>query len=174
LRLLLDRHVASGAAATIVTSVVDRPFGYGRIVRDPGAGGPGEQIARIVEERDASSAERAIREINSGIYAFALDGLFDGLRRIATENSQGEYYLPDLVTIFRSDGGRVEPSPAAAEEVLGINSRAELAAVSRIMRNQKNAELMGAGVTLEDPATAYIHRDVTIGPDTIIHPCVMI
>jgi bifunctional UDP-N-acetylglucosamine pyrophosphorylase / glucosamine-1-phosphate N-acetyltransferase len=178
LQLLLDRHVASGAAATVVTAVVDRPFGYGRIVRDavqgPGPGGSGEQIARIVEERDASPAEREIREINSGIYAFALDGLFEGLRRIATENSQGEYYLPDLVTIFRSDGRRVESFSAAAEEVLGINSRAELAAVSRIMRDQKNAELMAAGVTLEDPATAYIDREVAIGPDTIIHPCVAI
>jgi bifunctional UDP-N-acetylglucosamine pyrophosphorylase/glucosamine-1-phosphate N-acetyltransferase len=172
LQQLFERHVASGAAATVVTAVVDEPFGYGRIVRDVGTGGSGEQIARIVEERDASPAEREIREINSGIYAFALDGLFAALRRIAAENSQGEYYLPDLVTIFRSDGRCVESFRAAAEEVLGINSRAELAAVSRIMRDQKNAELMAAGVTLEDPATAYIDRDVTIGADTIIHPCV--
>ena len=84
----------------MVTAVVDDPHGYGRIVR------AGEQIARIVEEKDATPAERAIREINSGIYAFALDGLFDAVRSIAAENAQGEYYLPDLVAIYRAARAR--------------------------------------------------------------------
>ena len=84
-------HRDAAAAATVLTAVVDDPHGYGRIVR------AGERIARIVEEKDASPAERAIREINSGIYAFALDGLFDAVRGIAAENAQREYYLPDLV-----------------------------------------------------------------------------
>ena len=95
LTALVDRHASGGAAATIVTAVVDEPRGYGRIVRS------GEQIARIVEEKDATPAEREIREINSGIYAFALEGLFDAVRSIAAENAQREYYLPDLVAIFR-------------------------------------------------------------------------
>ena len=100
-RTLVDRHHTGGAAATVVTAVVDDPHGYGRIVALDESG---EQIARIVEEKDASPAERQIREINSGIYAFALDGLFDAVRSIAAENAQNEYYLPDLVAIYRQRG----------------------------------------------------------------------
>jgi bifunctional UDP-N-acetylglucosamine pyrophosphorylase/glucosamine-1-phosphate N-acetyltransferase len=169
LKMLRDRHVSTQAAATVVTAIVDTPHGYGRIVRS------GEQIARIVEERDATPAEREIREINSGIYAFALDGLFDAVRSIASQNAQNEFYLPDLAAVYRNKGLRVEavtvPNP---DEIRGINSRRELAEVSRIVRQQKNAELMDAGVTLEDPATAYIDRDVEIGQDTVIHPGVSI
>ena len=162
---LVDRHTRSRAAATVVTAIVDNPHGYGRIVRS------GEQIARIVEEKDATPTERTIQEINSGIYAFALDGLFDAVRSIAAENAQREYYLPDLVAIYRRQGRPVETVVVPrADEILGINSRAELAAVSRIVRDEKNRALMAAGVTLEDPATAYIDRDVTVGADTIIHP----
>jgi bifunctional UDP-N-acetylglucosamine pyrophosphorylase / glucosamine-1-phosphate N-acetyltransferase len=173
LERLVQRHRESGAALTVMTATVDDPHGYGRIVREPGdrASSDGQPIAHIVEERDATSAERAIREINAGIYAFALERLFDAVRSIAAENAQGEYYLPDLVKIFRSRGRRVETvSVADANEIRGINSRGELASMNCIMRSQKNAELMAAGVTLEDPATAYIDPDVTIGPDTIIHP----
>jgi len=148
-----------------VTSVVEDSTGYGRIVR------VGQNIARIVEERDASSTEREIREINSGIYAFELQGLFEAVRSIGAENAQREYYLPDLVAIFRGRGATVEtfcvPDP---DEVRGINSRRELAAVSRIVREHKTTELMAAGVTIEDPATAYIDGDVAIGADTILHP----
>jgi bifunctional UDP-N-acetylglucosamine pyrophosphorylase/glucosamine-1-phosphate N-acetyltransferase len=167
LKRLVERHVSRAAAATVVTAVVDDPSSYGRIVR------VGEQIARIVEERDATSAEREIREINSGIYAFALAGLFDAVRSIAPENAQKEYYLPDLVAINRRRGLVVETVTVSnPDEIRGINSRVELAAVSRIVRDQKTAELMASGVTIEDPATAYIDRDVTIGADTILHPCV--
>jgi bifunctional UDP-N-acetylglucosamine pyrophosphorylase/glucosamine-1-phosphate N-acetyltransferase len=169
LKTLLDRHTATQAAATVITAVVDSPHGYGRIVR--GSAESGQQIARIVEEKDASPDERQIREINSGIYAFALEGLYDAVRSIAAENAQNEYYLPDLVEIFRRQGLGVETVTVPnANEIRGINSRIELAAVSRIVRDQKNAELMATGVTIEDPATAYIDRDVTIGPDTIVHP----
>ena len=161
----MDRARRGGRRRDRVTAVVDDPFGYGRIVRS------GEQIARIVEERDASPAERAIQEINAGIYAFELDGLFDAVRGIAAGNTQGEYYLPDLVAALSGAGPGVETLAVSnADEIRGINSRAELADVSRILRQQKNAELMAAGVTLEDPATAYIGPDVEIGADTIIHP----
>jgi bifunctional UDP-N-acetylglucosamine pyrophosphorylase / glucosamine-1-phosphate N-acetyltransferase len=166
---LVKCHTASRAAATVVTAIVDDPHGYGRIVRSGG------EIAQIVEDRDATPAERAINEINSGIYAFALDGLFAALRKIATENAQGEYYLPDLVSIYRQDGLVVKTFTVGdADEIRGINSRSELAEMSRLMRQQRNRELMALGVTLEDPATAYIGRDVQIGPDTIIHPGVTI
>ena len=169
LKTLVDRHRNTGAAATVVSAVVENPHGYGRIVRS------GEQIARIVEEKDATEAERDICEINSGIYAFALEGLFDAVRSIAAENAQHEYYLPDLVAIFRRQGRRVETVVVSdPEEIRGINSRSELAAVSRIVRHEKTAALMAAGVTIEDPGAAYIDADVVIGADTILHPGVSI
>ena len=165
LRKLVDRHEKSGAALTVITAVVEQPHGYGRIVRD------GEQLARIVEEKDASSEERAIREINSGIYAFALEGLFEALRGIAAENAQREHYLPDLVAIYRRRGRGVETmSIGKTGEIQGVNSRSDLAAIGRALREAKNGELMAAGVTLEDPATAYIDRDVQVGVDTVIRP----
>jgi bifunctional UDP-N-acetylglucosamine pyrophosphorylase/glucosamine-1-phosphate N-acetyltransferase len=169
LKMLLERHASARASATVVTAILDNPHGYGRIVRS------GEQIARIVEERDASPAEREIREINSGIYAFALDGLFDAVRGIAAENVQNEYYLPDVIAIYRQRGERVETMTVTnTDEIRGINSRSELAEVSRVLRAQKAAALMADGVTIEDPATTYIDKDVTIGRDTIIRPCVWI
>jgi bifunctional UDP-N-acetylglucosamine pyrophosphorylase/glucosamine-1-phosphate N-acetyltransferase len=169
LRALLDRHVSTAAAATVITAHVGAPYGYGRIVRS------GERIARIVEEKDAAPDERAITEINSGIYAFALEGLFDAVRSIASDNAQREYYLPDLVGIYRQLGRHVETLTVAnPDEIRGINSRAELADVSRIVRHKKNSDLMASGVTIEDPATTYIDDTVTIGTDTIVHPCVFL
>ena len=142
-----------------------RPTGYGRIVRDGG------RIARIVEERDASPDERAIQEINSGVYAFDLAPLFPALRSIASDNAQGEYYLPDLVGIYRRRDLVVETvSVADVREIQGVNSRAELAAVGEVVRQQKNDRLMAEGVTLVDPATTYVEDTVVIGPDTVLHP----
>lgn len=169
LERLVARHTTIGAAATVVTAVVDEPYGYGRIVRLE------ERVERIVEEKDATPDERTIHEINSGIYAFALEGLFDAVRGIAAENAQREYYLPDLVAIYRAQGREVETVTVTdPDEIRGINSRTELAAVSRIVRDAKAAALMAAGVTVEDPATAFIDRHVEIGADTIIHPGVSI
>jgi len=169
LQRLLAVHRAAGAAATVVTALVERPYGYGRILRTGG------RIARIVEERDASPAERQVREINSGIYAFDLVPLFDALRTIAARNAQGEFYLTDLVAVYRRRKRPVETllvdDPG---EIRGVNSRTELAEVSAIMRQKKNEELMAAGVTLIDPATTYIDPDVHVGADTVIHPGVVI
>ena len=168
LKHLVNSHISAGAGASVVTAIVEDPSGYGRIVR---SGQPGEPIARIVEDKDATASEREIREINSGIYAFALEGLFDAVRSVAAENAQKEYYLPDLVAIYRQRGLGVETVTVSnPDEIRGINSRIELAALSRIMRDEKTAELMASGVTIEDPATAYIDRGVSIGPDTIVHP----
>jgi len=162
---LLKVHASAGAAATVLTAILDEPHGYGRIVREGGA------IARIVEERDASPAERALQEVNSGVYAFDLALLFPALRGIASENAQGEYYLTDLVSVFRSAGGTVETVQVTdPREILGINSRADLARVGAIVRQQVNEALMAAGVTIVDPATTYIHAGVTVGADTVIHP----
>ena len=169
LQRLLATHNAAKAAATVVTALVDRPYGYGRIVRSRG------RIARIVEERDASPAERAIKEINSGIYAFDLAPLWDALRSIASQNAQGEFYLTDLVAIYKRRKRPVETLVLDdVHETRGINSRSELAEVSRIVRQKKNEELMAAGVTIIDPATTYIEDDVQVGPDTVIHPGVIL
>lgn len=169
LKSLIDTHEQSQAAATVVTAEMARPFGYGRIVRVSG------RISRIVEERDASPAQRKITEINSGIYAFDLAPLFGALDSIGTANQQGEYYLPDLVAIYRKQKRTVATwTVERAEEIRGINSRTELAEVSAMVRQQKNEELMAAGVTLIDPATTYVDSDVVVGADTVIHPCVFL
>jgi bifunctional UDP-N-acetylglucosamine pyrophosphorylase/glucosamine-1-phosphate N-acetyltransferase len=169
LQRVLDVHHGARAAATVVTAKVANPHGYGRIVRDGG------KIARIVEEKDASPAERELSEINAGIYAFALDGLFDAVRGIGASNAQNEYYLPDLVSIFRGQRRPVETVMVSEpSEIQGINSRAEQAELTRHLRLEKNRALMAAGVTIEDPNTAYIDADVQIGADTVIRPGVTI
>jgi bifunctional UDP-N-acetylglucosamine pyrophosphorylase/glucosamine-1-phosphate N-acetyltransferase len=169
LRRLIETHQRASAAATVVTAVVERPYGYGRIVRTKG------RISRIVEERDASPAQRQIHEINGGIYAFDLAPLFDALRGIAAHNAQGEYYLTDLIAIYRRRKLPVETLTVdSPHEIRGINSRTELAEVSALVRQNKNEELMAAGVTIVDPATTYIDPDVEIGADTVIHPGVVI
>lgn len=169
LQRLIQLQQDRKAAATVLTAMVNNPDGYGRIVRDDGC------IGRIVEHKDASPAERAIREINSGVYAFDLQPLFGSLRSIGSANAQGEYYLPDLVRIYRGEGLPVETVCLEdPEEILGVNSRKELAVVSTILKTRKNDELMAAGVTLVDPATAYIDPDVEIGADSIIHPGVFL
>ena len=162
---LVKKHEETNAAATVLTATVDQPYGYGRVVRVKG------RISRIVEERDASPAQRKIKEINSGVYVFALAPLFDALRGLATANAQGEYYLTDLIATYRRRRRTVETVLVEdPNEIRGINSRSELAEASRIVRQKKNEELMAAGVTIEDPATTYIDDDVVIGADTVIHP----
>jgi bifunctional UDP-N-acetylglucosamine pyrophosphorylase/glucosamine-1-phosphate N-acetyltransferase len=165
LERLIGTHRAAGAAMTVLTAEVDEPTGYGRVIRQAG------EIQRIVEERDATAAERRVREINSGIYAFAPRVLYDALGAVTAHNDQQEYYLPDLVGICRRRGFPVATvSVADPSEIRGINSRAELAEVGRIVRQQKNVELMAAGVTLIDPATTYVDPDVTVGRDTTLRP----
>ena len=162
---LVRVHQSRGAAATVLTADVPAPDGYGRIVRKGG------QIRAIVEHKDASPAERAIREINSGVYAFDLPPLFAALREIGSANAQGEYYLPDLVKIYRARGLVVETIRLKdPREIMGVNGRKELADVASILKSTKNDELMAAGVTLVDPATAFIGPDVTIAADTVVQP----
>ena len=165
LRSLVARHRERGAAATVVTAAVDNPSGYGRIVRN------GDQLEAIVEHKDTTPAQREIREINSGIYAFDLAPLFDALRDLRTSNAQGEYYLTDLIEAYRRRGLVVDALVAAdPREILGVNSRKELADVAAILKSARNDALMESGVTLVDPGSAYIGPDVTVGADTIIHP----
>lgn len=168
LQQLIDRHRASRATLTVLTASLADPYGYGRIVRDDSG-----RIERIVEERDASEAERALREVNSGIYALELDGLLDDLRNLATDNSQGEYYLTDLVSTNYRRGRRVETLCIEdSTELRGVNTRVDLAELGRVLLDRTRRKLMLQGVTLEDPATTYVESDVTIGEDTVIAPCV--
>lgn len=168
-KALLQAHAETGAAATVITATTPRPFGYGRIVRTAG------RISKIVEERDATPSQKATTEINSGIWAFDLASLFGALDEIGNTNKQGEYYLTDLVAIHRKHKRVVSTSSVPRfEEILGINSRTELAEVSTMVRQQKNEELMAAGVTLIDPATTYVDAGVIVGPDTVIYPCVFL
>ena len=163
---LLQRHRDTGAATTVLTMTLDNPHGYGRIVRD-------EQgwVARIVEERDASADERRIREVNSGIYAFDLERLFRAVTGLSAANSQGEYYLPDVVAIQRRERLVVESVEVSDPlEVRGINSQRELAELEAIVRARRVDRLMASGVTVVDPATTYVGPDVEVGPDTVLHP----
>jgi bifunctional UDP-N-acetylglucosamine pyrophosphorylase/glucosamine-1-phosphate N-acetyltransferase len=168
-RRVLDVQHARAAALVVATAHMSDPTGYGRIIREDGA------LARIIEHKDASPDQRDVTEINSGIYVFDLDPLFGGLARIGSANAQGEYYLPDLVEIFRRDGRVVDAVALEdADEIRGINTRAELAEVGGVLQRRINGAHMAAGVTLVDPATAYIGPDVTIGQDTVLHPFVIL
>jgi bifunctional UDP-N-acetylglucosamine pyrophosphorylase/glucosamine-1-phosphate N-acetyltransferase len=166
LRALLRHHRRQRAAATVLTTLVDDPAGYGRVVRDD----EGELVS-IVEDRDASAHQKKIREINAGLYCADLSLLFSALKRTGRSNAQGEYYLPDLFPILRSQGRRIAAYlHADAEEVLGVNDRAELARAGRVLYRRRAAELMASGVTIVDPDCTYIDPGVRVGRDTIIHP----
>ena len=167
---LVEHHRKARATATVLTMEMADPYGYCRIVRDKKG-----QIARIVEERDASADQRKIREVNSGIYALDLKPLFGSLHQLATDNAQGEYYLTDLISMYRQAKLKVETLlMESPEELRGVNSRLDLAELGAELRKRKNREIMLAGVTLEDAATTYVDSDVTIGPDTILGPGVVL
>ncbi len=165
---LAETHELTGAVATVLTATIERPYGYGRIVRRGG------RVAEVVEEADATSEQRALREVNSGIYAFDLAPLFAALRAVPEAGPKRERYLPGILRRYREQGLTVETVIAAADEIRGINSRHELAEAGSLMRHRKNEEMMAAGVTIVDPATAYVDVDVEVGPDTVIHPGVML
>jgi bifunctional UDP-N-acetylglucosamine pyrophosphorylase/glucosamine-1-phosphate N-acetyltransferase len=166
----IQAHRHGGAALSFISVELADAGAYGRVVRDR----IGNVIA-IVEAKDASPAEREIREINTGVYAASADFLRSALSAIDSNNAQGEYYLTDLVAIARRRGLPVEAFKAAQmSEFAGINSREELAQVDAEIRMAVNRKLMAAGVTLIDPATAYIGEQVEIGADSIIGPNVQI
>ncbi|HTQ84855.1 MAG TPA: bifunctional UDP-N-acetylglucosamine diphosphorylase/glucosamine-1-phosphate N-acetyltransferase GlmU [Candidatus Solibacter sp.] len=168
LERLAHAHLASGAAATILTAMLAEPAGYGRIVRKSD-----NSVARIVEERAATLEERGIQEINSSLYAFTLEALWPCLDALRPENAHKELYLTDAIALLNDRGQRVLAEVAGdAQEVLGSNTRAELAEVDRIFRDRKRRALMDAGVTIFLPETVVIDPDVRIGPDTVIEPCV--
>jgi bifunctional UDP-N-acetylglucosamine pyrophosphorylase / glucosamine-1-phosphate N-acetyltransferase len=167
---LAETHKREGNAATVLSVEMGDPTGYGRIIRNPDS-----QFARIVEQKDGSPAELAVREVCVSIYCFDMPALLEAFDDLTTDNAQGEYYLTDVPAAMLKRGKRVGIlCYTDAEEVLGINTRVELAELDRRLRAAKLRELMLGGVTIVDPASTYIHQDVEIGQDTVIHPQVII
>ncbi|MBI4481950.1 MAG: bifunctional UDP-N-acetylglucosamine diphosphorylase/glucosamine-1-phosphate N-acetyltransferase GlmU [Acidobacteria bacterium] len=170
LRRLVDHHRATGAHATLLTARVENPLGYGRILRD-GSG----RIQAIVEERDASTDQKQIREINTGIYCFQTAPLFDAIRRISSNNSQGEYYLTDVIGLEAAAGLRIESMATEDRyEYAGINSRMDLVMLEKELRSRKLDALMKEGITIRDPDSTFVDDTVRIGRDTEIFPGVVI
>ncbi len=166
LRSFIDTFLGNDSTIAVLTAVVKDPYGYGRIVRNQEG-----WLERIVEEKDASDEERLIREINTGIFCVRSAFLMEGLKEIGKENVQGEYYLTDLVEVARKRDLRCSAHMVANPvEVMGINTRVDLATATEALRQEKVKELMLSGVTIIDPRTTYLDRTVEIGKDTTLYP----
>jgi bifunctional UDP-N-acetylglucosamine pyrophosphorylase/glucosamine-1-phosphate N-acetyltransferase len=166
LAALVREHSAQRAAATALTTLMEDPAGYGRIVRDDHGA-----FARIVEEADATAGQRAITEINSGVYAFEADLLADAVKRLPTDNVKGEEYLTDAVALLRAEGHHVASVLLPdCDEVRGVNDQAQLALARRILNARILDGWMRAGVTIIDPHTTLIDAGVVLAPDTEIGP----
>lgn len=166
LATLVREHTARHAAATALTTVMDDPTGYGRILRDADGA-----LMEIVEEADATPLQRAIKEVNSGVYAFEAGLLADSVKRVPTNNAKGEEYLTDVVTILRAEGHHVASVlEKDSKEVFGVNDRAQLAQARQILNARLLERWMRAGVTIVDPLMTSIDADVTLGPDAEIGP----
>jgi bifunctional UDP-N-acetylglucosamine pyrophosphorylase/glucosamine-1-phosphate N-acetyltransferase len=163
-RRLVRVHRRTKAAATMITTEVDRPGSLSRIVRE------GDRLLSIAEGADAPSSMRSIREVGTNWIAFRREDLFRALPLVGRENSQGEYYLNDVFAILIDKGERVSVVPVDTGGAMGINSRADLARTARVVRDRINARHLANGVTLEDPETTFIDVDVRIGRDTVVHP----
>jgi len=170
LEKLVDSHISGRNDATILTVEMDEPASYGRVIRDENG-----DYAHVVEQRDCSPEQLAVREVNVSIYCFEIPSLLEALDHLTPDNAQGEYYVTDVPEIMKRSGKKVGIMlHKDAEEVLSMNDRVELADLERRMRQRKLRELMLSGITIIDPASTYIHQDVEIGQDTIIHPDVII
>jgi bifunctional UDP-N-acetylglucosamine pyrophosphorylase / glucosamine-1-phosphate N-acetyltransferase len=167
---LLAHHRRTRAAATVLTFTPPDPTGYGRIVRDGRRGRRGP-IVRIVEERDATPAQRRLTECNSGIYCFDPRGLWPALERLAPDNDQAELYLTDVIAQLARARRRVESVHVDdALEVAGVNDRRQLAELEAVLRARILGRLMAEGVTVLDPLATYVDADVTVGRDSVLHP----
>ncbi|HEU4369404.1 MAG TPA: bifunctional UDP-N-acetylglucosamine diphosphorylase/glucosamine-1-phosphate N-acetyltransferase GlmU [Methylomirabilota bacterium] len=169
LERLVEHHRASRAAATVLTAVVERPQGYGRVLRQGG------RVKCIVEDRDATDDERKIGEINTSVYCFEAARLWSALGELRPDNDQGELYLTDVIGVLVRAGARVEAVGVADPvEAMGVNDRKQLATLAAIQRGRILDRLMAEGVTVLDPASTYVDDTVAIGPDTTLYPNVQI
>lgn len=165
LEKLWNKHKESGAATTVLSSLYENPFGYGRIVKENGL------VKAIVEQKDATEEQARIKEVNAGVYCFNSKKLFDALSKITNNNKNGEYYLTDVIGIHVDAGEKVESYILEDNiEILGVNSKVELAQADAVLRERKNKKLMEEGVILIDPKAVYVEESVTIGEDTVLYP----
>lgn len=159
-------HVENGNVCTVLTSVVDNPYGYGRIVRDNNG-----DVDKITEQKDASAEEQKIKEINSGMYCFESENLLNALQSLTNNNAQGEYYLTDTLEIMKQADGKVGAFVVEdSNEIQGVNDRVQLAQAEKTMRERIMKKLMLSGVTIINPENTYIDDDVVIGQDSVIYP----
>ena len=166
LKKFYEAHKESGAAATVMTALMENPTGYGRIIRDAVG-----DVFGIVEQKDATEEQKAIKEINTGIYCIECPLMFEVLETITPNNAQGEYYLTDILDKLYTAGKKVGGVVTAdSDMVMGINSRKQLATAEKVMRDRILDKLMDSGVTIMDPASTFIEGTVKIGQDTIIYP----
>ena len=170
LKRLFDYHIENDYIATVLTTKVDNPTGYGRVIRDENG-----DLLKIVEQKDGNAEELAVNEINSGIYCFQGQRLRESLDLLDNNNAQGEYYLTDTIKILRDKGFKVGAyNGSTIEELMGVNSRLELSKAETLMRTRINEFHLLNGVTIIDPAATYIEADVEIGQDTIVYPGAML
>lgn len=167
---LIHHHRSLNAKATILTAFADDPSGYGRIIR-----GKNGEVLRNVEHKDATDEERAIQEINTGTYCFDNRSLFNALNKVSNDNAQGEYYLPDVLSILREEGALVTAfATDDFSETLGVNDRVALSQAEATMRQRLAEEHMRNGVTIINPDNTYISADTKIGRDTVLQPGTML
>jgi len=170
LQSMLSSHEASQATLTVLTTRLENPHGYGRVVK-----GDDGRVLRIVEEKDATTEEKGLDEINTGIYCVETKFLFDSVKGLNNDNVQEEFYLTDIVKMGAEQGKLCQSFTVTdVEEIMGVNDRVQLAAAGKVLRRRINDKLMLAGVTIIDPETAYIEEGVEVGMDTVIHPNVHI
>ena len=164
LKRVREDHSKKMRAATVITAIADEPYGYGRIVRENG------EIVRIVEQKDASEDEQKITEVNSGMYFFDIQKLKESLSKITNDNSQGEYYITDVIEIMLSEGEKVGAYVTDLEQTMGVNDKLQLSQVGKILNRRKVEALMLAGVTIIDPDKVQVTTNVKVGRDTVFYP----
>lgn len=165
LKALFENHEKEHNALTIMTSILEDPTGYGRIVKKSGL------VQRIVEQKDATEEERKITEVNAGVYVFDNKELFEALHHITTNNAAGEYYLTDVIGLFVNKGLKVGSYAVKdVEETLGVNDRYQLSVAAKILQHRINKALMISGVSIEDPDSTYVAPGIKVGQDTVIRP----
>ena len=162
---LIKEHIEKGNKATLLSAYVDDPTGYGRIIRDDN-----KEVLKIVEHKDCNEEELKVNEMNAGMYCFDIKSLLSSLEKLNNNNVQGEYYLTDVIGILKDKKEKVGALVTDYEDTLGVNSRAQLAEVEKVLRKRINKFHLDNGVTLIDPDTTYIGVDVIIGKDTVIYP----